>query len=171
MLTNASTVKRFLEMYLSLGKIQSAEDVCRIDIIIPAMETILNENYLRSCNNDLKELFSQCYTFLQKDLKYLLQAAAIQNNEYASFSSSSTLSYILSYMRSVTLILHFHRTQCTSHSFAPIIFISIPTTYHLSFGFFPSIFPKTLFFITILIAFESSLFKIWPNYLNLFSPQ
>lgn len=82
---DASTMKCFLEMYLSLGKIKSAEDVYRIDIIIPAMESILNENYLRRCNNDLKELYSKCYAFLQEDLKHLLQAAAQQNNEYALY--------------------------------------------------------------------------------------
>lgn len=84
--TNASTVKCFLEMYLSLGKIKSAEDVCRVDIITPAMESILNENYLRSCNSGLKELFSQCYIFLQEDLKHLLQASAEQNNKYVLYT-------------------------------------------------------------------------------------
>jgi len=74
-------------MYLSLGKIKTAEDVCRVDIITPAMESILNENYLRSCNSGLKELFSQCYVFLQEDLKHLLQASAEQNNKYVFYSA------------------------------------------------------------------------------------
>lgn len=78
--TNA--VKHFLKLYLSLGKTKLAEDVCRSDIITPAMETILNEKYLQSCKNDLKEIYSQCYAFLLNDLKYLLQAAAEENNEY-----------------------------------------------------------------------------------------
>ncbi|VVC32810.1 COG complex component, COG2, C-terminal,Conserved oligomeric Golgi complex, subunit 2, N- [Cinara cedri] len=84
--TDANTLKQFLELYLSLGKIKSAENVCRTDIIRPAIESILNERYLWSCNGGLKELYSQCYAFLQEDLKYLLQAAAEQNNESYKFS-------------------------------------------------------------------------------------
>lgn len=84
--TNTNTVKRFLELYLSLGKIKLAEDVCRTDIITPAMKNILNETYLRSCKDGLKELYSQCLAFLQEDLKYLLQAALQQNNEYNLFT-------------------------------------------------------------------------------------
>lgn len=80
--TNTNTVKSFLELYLSLGKIKSAEDVCRTDIITPSIESIINENYLRSCKDGLKELYNKCYAFLQNDMKYLLQAAAEQNNEY-----------------------------------------------------------------------------------------
>lgn len=79
---NKNTVKCFLELYLSLGRIKSAEEVCQTDIIIPAMETILNETSLRSCKNGLDGLYSQCYTFLQEDLKHLLQAAAEENNKY-----------------------------------------------------------------------------------------
>lgn len=70
---------------MSLGCIKAAEDVCRIDIITPAMKLLLYESYLRSCKDGLKELYSQCYAFLQEDLKYLLQAAAEQNNEYALY--------------------------------------------------------------------------------------
>lgn len=83
--TNTYTVKCFLELYLSLGKIELAEDVCRTDIVMPAMKTILNENYFRNCKDGLKELYSQCLRFLQEDLKYLLQAAVQQNNEYNFF--------------------------------------------------------------------------------------
>lgn len=82
--TNANTVKRFLELYLSLGRIKSAENVCQTDIIKPVMESKLNENYLRNCEGGLKELYNQCYAFLQGDLKHLLQAAAEQNYEYIS---------------------------------------------------------------------------------------
>lgn len=83
--TNENAVKRFLELYLSLGNITAAEDVCRIDIITPAVKSILNESYLKSCKDGLKELYRQCYAFLQEDLKYLLQAAAEQNNKYALY--------------------------------------------------------------------------------------
>lgn len=82
MSTNKNTVKRFLELYLSLGRIKSAEEVCQTDIILPAMETILNEPSLRNCKNGLDGLYSQCYIFLQEDLKHLLQAAAEENNKY-----------------------------------------------------------------------------------------
>jgi hypothetical protein len=82
--TKKNTMKRLLEMYLSLGRIKSAENICQVDIIKPVMESILNENYLRNCKGGLKELYNQCYTFLQGDLKNLLQAAADQNNEYIS---------------------------------------------------------------------------------------
>lgn len=82
MSTNASTMKCFLELYLSLGEIKSAENVCQTEIVIPAMESILNESYLRGCKGGLKDLYSQCYTFLQEDLKFLLDAAAEQNIEY-----------------------------------------------------------------------------------------
>lgn len=82
--TNSSTIKRFLELYLSLGRISSAEEVCQTDIIMPAMESKVNENYLENCKDGLNELYSQCYKFLQEDLKHLLQAAAEQNNEYNS---------------------------------------------------------------------------------------
>jgi len=80
-LTKTNEVKHFLGLYLSLDKIKSAEDICRIDIILPAMEAILNERYLHNCNDDLKELYSHCNEFLQEDLKYLLEAAAEQNNK------------------------------------------------------------------------------------------
>lgn len=80
--TNAIEIKLFLELYLSLGKIKYAENVCRTDIFIPAMESILNESHLRSCKNGLKELYDQCYAFIEENLKHLLQAAAEQN-EYA----------------------------------------------------------------------------------------
>lgn len=80
--TNANTMKRFLELYLSLGRIKAAEDVCRTDIVIPAMESILNESYLRGCKGGLKDLYNQCYAFLQEDLKLLLKVAAEQNIEY-----------------------------------------------------------------------------------------
>lgn len=83
--TNPTEIKLFLELYLSLGKIKSAEDVCRTDIFIPAMKSILNEKHLRSCENSLQELYNQCYAFLEENLKHLLQAAAEQNNEYALF--------------------------------------------------------------------------------------
>lgn len=88
MSTNANTVKRFLELYLSLGKIKSAEDVCRTDIVRPAMESILNERYLWSCQGGLKELYTHCYAFLQEDLKHLLQAASEQNKEYGLYTSN-----------------------------------------------------------------------------------
>ncbi|CAI6362754.1 unnamed protein product [Macrosiphum euphorbiae] len=78
--TNANAVKCFLELYLSLGRTTYAEDVCRTEVVTPAMKSILNENYLRSCKDGLKELYSQCYEFLQVDLKHLLQAAEEQNN-------------------------------------------------------------------------------------------
>ncbi|XP_022183512.1 conserved oligomeric Golgi complex subunit 2 isoform X1 [Myzus persicae] len=78
--TNANAVKRFLELYLSLDRITYAEDVCRTEVVTPAMRSILNENYLRSCKDGLRELYSQCYAFLQVDLKHLLQAAEEQNN-------------------------------------------------------------------------------------------
>ncbi|XP_026805034.1 conserved oligomeric Golgi complex subunit 2 [Rhopalosiphum maidis] len=78
--TNANMVKRFLELYLSLGRITYAEDVCRTDVVTPKLRSILNENYLRSCKDGLIELYSHCYAFLQEDLKYLLQAAEEQNN-------------------------------------------------------------------------------------------
>lgn len=87
MTSNVNTVKQFLELYLSLGKIKFAEDVCQTDIVRPAMESILNERYLWSCQGGLKELYSQCYTFLKENLKYLLQAAAEQNNEYSLFTN------------------------------------------------------------------------------------
>lgn len=80
--TNKNTVKCFLELYVSLGRIKSAEKVCQTDIIIPAMEVILNEPSMRNCKNGLKELYSQCYIFLEEELKHLLQAAAEQNKEY-----------------------------------------------------------------------------------------
>lgn len=86
MLTNANTVKQCLELYLSLGRVKSAEDICRTDIIKPAMESILNERYLWSCKGGLKELYNQCFKFLREDLKHLLQAAAEQNNEYGLFT-------------------------------------------------------------------------------------
>lgn len=82
--TNKIAVKRFLELYLSLGIIKSAEEVCRTDIITPAIESIVNENYLRNCKDGLKELYNECYAFLKNDMKYLLQAAAEQNKEYES---------------------------------------------------------------------------------------
>lgn len=85
MSTNANTVKRLLELYLSLGRIKSAEDICQTDVIKPVMESILNENYLRNCKGGLNGLYNQCYAFLQEDLKHLLQAAAEQNNEYISY--------------------------------------------------------------------------------------
>lgn len=83
--TNSNAIKRFLELYLSLGRIKSAEEVCRTEIIMPAMESILNENYLSNCKDGLNELYSRCCTFIQEDLKHLLQAAAEHNNEYNSY--------------------------------------------------------------------------------------
>lgn len=82
--TNANMVKRFLELYLSLGRITYAEDVCRTDVVTPKLRSILNENYLRSCKDGLIELYSHCYAFLQEDMKYLLQAAEEQNNMFVS---------------------------------------------------------------------------------------
>ncbi|XP_016657618.1 conserved oligomeric Golgi complex subunit 2 [Acyrthosiphon pisum] len=78
--TNANVVKCFLELYLSLGRTTHAEDVCKTEVVTPAMKSILNENYLRSCKDGLKDLYSQCYELLQVDLKHLLQAAEEQNN-------------------------------------------------------------------------------------------
>lgn len=86
--TNSNAIKRFLELYLSLGRIASAEEVCRTDIIMPAMESIMNENHLGNCKDGLNELYSQCYKFLQEDLKHLFQAAAEQNNEYNHYNYS-----------------------------------------------------------------------------------
>lgn len=83
--TDVNAVKHFLELYLSLGRITYAEDICRTDIVTPAMKSILNENNLQNCKDGLKELYSQCYTFLQEDFKNLLQAAEEQNNAYVSY--------------------------------------------------------------------------------------
>lgn len=85
--TKTNTIKRLLELYLSLGRTKSAENVCQTDVIKPVMESILNENYLKNCKGGLKELYNQCYAFLQGDLKHLLQAAADQNNEYILHSN------------------------------------------------------------------------------------
>lgn len=80
--TCESEVKRFLELYTTLGRINCAEGICRTVIMAPAMKSILNESYLRSCNNGLIELYSHCSDFLQKDLNILLKATAEHNKEY-----------------------------------------------------------------------------------------
>lgn len=103
--TNTNTVKRFLELYLSLGKITYAEDVCRTDVVTPALKSILNENYLRSCKDGLRELYSHCYEFLQKDLKYLLQAAEEQNNMFVSYVLLSGLGLVCNSMFSFCYFL------------------------------------------------------------------
>lgn len=81
-LINSNVIKQILELYLSLGRIKSAEEVCRTDVIMPAMKSVLNETYLGNCKDGLNELYNHCYRFLQEDLKHLFQAAAEQNNEY-----------------------------------------------------------------------------------------
>lgn len=137
-------MKCFLELYLSLGRIKAAEDVCRIDVITPAMTSILNENYLKSCKDGLKEVYSQCYTFLQDDLKHLLQAAAEQNNKYALYKQILFILYlILIYYLFIYRSYKFGKFDFVSKSFWPVIFDQVINNLPCIFNFRePDIFIK-----------------------------
>ncbi|XP_050425340.1 conserved oligomeric Golgi complex subunit 2 isoform X2 [Adelges cooleyi] len=77
--TNSKTVRRYLELYLSLGRIKSAEDVCRSEMIAPKIASLLNENNLVNCNDGLNSLYNKSNDFLLHDLKNLLEAAVELN--------------------------------------------------------------------------------------------
>jgi len=137
--TNANAVKRFLELYLSLGRITYAEDVCRTEVVTPAMKSILNENYLRSCKDGLKELYSQCYTFLQVDLKHLLQAAEEQNNVYASYIKLLFVSIVIMCIKYYLLFIYRSNKLCkfnfVSKSFWPVIFDQVKNNLQCIYNF------------------------------------
>jgi len=144
--TNANAVKCFLELYLSLGRTTYAEDVCRTEVVTPAMKSILNENYLRSCKDGLKELYSQCYEFLQVDLKHLFQAAEEQNNMYASCLILLFISIMIIPVKYILFIYRsdkFCKFNFVSKSFWPVIFDQVKNNLQCIYNFRePDIFIK-----------------------------
>lgn len=135
---NANAVKRFLELYLSLGRLTYAENVCRTEVVTPAMKSILNENYLQSSKDGLKELYSQCYTFLQVDLKHLLQAAEEQNNVYASYLKLLFLSIVIMHIKYILFIYRsnkFCKFNFVSKSFWPVIFDQVKNNLQCIYNF------------------------------------
>jgi len=147
--TNANAVKCFLELYLSLGRITNAEDVCRTEVVTPAMKSILNENYLRSCKDGLKELYSQCYSFLQVDLKHLLQAAKEQNNVYVSYLILF-ISIVIMFIKYILFIYrsnNLSKFNFVSKSFWPVIFDQVKDNLQCIYNFRePDVFIKVWLF-------------------------
>lgn len=136
--TNANTVKCFLELYLSLGRITYAEDVCKTEVVTAAMKSILNENYLRSCKDGLKDLYSQCYAFLQVDLKHLLQAAKEQNYVYASCFILLFNSMMIMFVKYILFIYRsdkFCKFNFVSKSFWPVIFDQVKNNLQCIYNF------------------------------------
>lgn len=66
-----------LRLYFAVNKVSLAHEIVRQEIVSPKFGTIINEESLRNEPSGLEGLYSKILTFIDRDLKFILNSTQL----------------------------------------------------------------------------------------------